>query len=194
MLRKAVDSSYCKFGKNGVVCLFSEIQSWVVTCKLKALVTCQLKIALLPPPQVNMMTLAEHIIEATPDRIKRENFVPMESPLVERTESAAMSTTMSWLASYLADVDHLPSAAQIRSVRAEKLLWDFGQAEKWVACADSLACKFCFSLALAAGAPSPATPSCTKVSLPTQLQIHGRIGVHARGEVQQNCSTIRSDL
>lgn len=69
------------------------------------------------------MTLAEHIIEATPDRIKRENFVPMESLLVERTDSAAMSTTMSWLASYLADVDHLPSAAQIRSVRAVRLLW-----------------------------------------------------------------------
>ncbi|XP_074780821.1 calmodulin-binding transcription activator 1 isoform X6 [Athene noctua] len=71
--------------------------------------------------QVNMMTLAEHIIEATPDRIKRENFVPMESPLVERTESATMSTTMSWLASYLADVDHLPSAAQIRSLYSEPL-------------------------------------------------------------------------
>ncbi|XP_057266197.1 calmodulin-binding transcription activator 1 isoform X1 [Pezoporus wallicus] len=71
--------------------------------------------------QVNMMTLAEHIIEATPDRIKRENFVPMESPLVERTDSAAMSTTMSWLASYLADVDHLPSAAQIRSLYSEPL-------------------------------------------------------------------------
>lgn len=67
------------------------------------------------------MTLAEHIIEATPDRIKRENFVPMESPQVERAESAAMSTTMSWLASYLADVDHLPSAAQIRSVRVVAL-------------------------------------------------------------------------
>ncbi|XP_073172922.1 calmodulin-binding transcription activator 1 isoform X15 [Lepidochelys kempii] len=65
--------------------------------------------------QVNMMTLAEHIIEATPDRIKQENFVPMESPLVERTDSAAINTTMSWLASYLADVDHIPSAAQIRS-------------------------------------------------------------------------------
>ncbi|XP_028940992.1 calmodulin-binding transcription activator 1 isoform X2 [Antrostomus carolinensis] len=71
--------------------------------------------------QVNMMTLAEHIIEATPDRIKRENFVPMESPLVERTDNAAMSTTMSWLASYLADVDHLPSAAQIRSLYSEPL-------------------------------------------------------------------------
>lgn len=63
-----------------------------------------------------MMTLAEHIIEATPERIKRENFVPVETPLTERTESAAISTSMSWLASYLADVDHLPSAAQIRSV------------------------------------------------------------------------------
>ncbi|XP_053136642.1 calmodulin-binding transcription activator 1 isoform X4 [Hemicordylus capensis] len=66
--------------------------------------------------QVTMMTLAEHIIEATPERIKRENFVPMETPLAERTESAAISTSMSWLASYLADVDHLPSAAQIRSL------------------------------------------------------------------------------
>uniref|UniRef100_A0A8C0IXY5 Calmodulin-binding transcription activator 1 n=1 Tax=Chelonoidis abingdonii TaxID=106734 RepID=A0A8C0IXY5_CHEAB len=71
--------------------------------------------------QVNMMTLAEHIIEATPDRIKRENFVPVESPLVERTDSAAISTTMSWLASYLADVDHIPSAAQIRSLYSEPL-------------------------------------------------------------------------
>lgn len=64
--------------------------------------------------QVNMMTLAEHIIEATPDRIKQENFVPMESPALERTETATISSTMSWLASYLADVDHLPSAAQLR--------------------------------------------------------------------------------
>ncbi|KAM5141543.1 calmodulin-binding transcription activator 1 isoform 2-T2 [Mantella aurantiaca] len=71
--------------------------------------------------QVNMMNLAEQIIEATPDRIKRENFVPMESPLVERADTAAFSTTMSWLASYLADVDHLPSAAQIRSLYNEPL-------------------------------------------------------------------------
>ncbi|XP_070117122.1 calmodulin-binding transcription activator 1 isoform X26 [Equus przewalskii] len=63
--------------------------------------------------QVNMMTLAEHIIEATPDRIKQENFVPMESSALERTDTAAISSTMSWLASYLADVDHLPNAAQI---------------------------------------------------------------------------------
>nr|BAG63475.1 unnamed protein product [Homo sapiens] len=47
--------------------------------------------------QVNMMTLAEHIIEAT------------------------ISSTMSWLASYLADADCLPSAAQIRSAYNEPL-------------------------------------------------------------------------
>ncbi|XP_073937565.1 calmodulin-binding transcription activator 1 isoform X14 [Castor canadensis] len=70
--------------------------------------------------QVNMMTLAEHIIEATPDRIKQENFVPMESALA-RTDPATVSSTMSWLASYLADADHLPSAAQIRSAYKEPL-------------------------------------------------------------------------
>uniref|UniRef100_A0A8C4MTA0 Calmodulin-binding transcription activator 1 n=2 Tax=Equus asinus TaxID=9793 RepID=A0A8C4MTA0_EQUAS len=71
--------------------------------------------------QVNMMTLAEHIIEATPDRIKQENFVPMESSALERTDTAAISSTMSWLASYLADVDHLPNAAQIRGAYNEPL-------------------------------------------------------------------------
>ncbi|XP_036111105.1 calmodulin-binding transcription activator 1 isoform X3 [Molossus molossus] len=71
--------------------------------------------------QVNMMTLAEHIIEATPDRIKQENFVPMESSTSERTETATISSTMSWLASYLADVDHLPNAAQIRTAYNEPL-------------------------------------------------------------------------
>ncbi|KAM8790462.1 calmodulin-binding transcription activator 1 isoform 2-T2 [Rhynchonycteris naso] len=71
--------------------------------------------------QVNMMTLAEHIIEATPERIKQENFVPMESSSLDRTETATISSTMSWLASYLADVDHLPSATQIRSAYNEPL-------------------------------------------------------------------------
>ncbi|XP_053431441.1 calmodulin-binding transcription activator 1 isoform X7 [Nycticebus coucang] len=71
--------------------------------------------------QVNMMTLAEHIIEATPDRIKQENFVPMEASGVERTGAASTSSTMSWLASYLADADRLPSAAQIRSAYTEPL-------------------------------------------------------------------------
>ncbi|XP_054547763.1 calmodulin-binding transcription activator 1 isoform X4 [Talpa occidentalis] len=71
--------------------------------------------------QVNMMTLAEHIIEATPDRIKQENFVPMEPAALERPDTATISSAMSWLASYLADVDHLPSAAQIRSAYNEPL-------------------------------------------------------------------------
>nr|XP_040143801.1 calmodulin-binding transcription activator 1 isoform X12 [Ictidomys tridecemlineatus] len=71
--------------------------------------------------QVNMMTLAEHIIEATPDRIKQENFVPMESSALERTDPTTISSTMSWLASYLADADRLPSAAQIRSAYNEPL-------------------------------------------------------------------------
>ncbi|XP_033084430.1 calmodulin-binding transcription activator 1 isoform X9 [Trachypithecus francoisi] len=71
--------------------------------------------------QVNMMTLAEHIIEATPDRIKQENFVPMESSGLERTDPATISSTMSWLASYLADADCLPSAAQIRSAYNDPL-------------------------------------------------------------------------
>ncbi|XP_064219256.1 calmodulin-binding transcription activator 1 isoform X4 [Aotus nancymaae] len=71
--------------------------------------------------QVNMMTLAEHIIEATPDRIKHESFVPMESSGLERTDPATISSTMSWLASYLADADCLPNAAQIRSAYNEPL-------------------------------------------------------------------------
>ncbi|KAG8505534.1 Calmodulin-binding transcription activator 1 [Galemys pyrenaicus] len=71
--------------------------------------------------RVNMMTLAEHIIEATPDRIKQEDFVPLAPAALERTGATAISSTMSWLASYLADVDHLPSAAQIRSGYNEPL-------------------------------------------------------------------------
>ncbi|XP_069333404.1 calmodulin-binding transcription activator 1 isoform X6 [Eulemur rufifrons] len=71
--------------------------------------------------QVNMMTLAEHIIEATPDRIKQEDFVPMEASGLERTGPATISSTMSWLASYLADADRLPNAAQIRSAYNEPL-------------------------------------------------------------------------
>ncbi|XP_051786373.1 calmodulin-binding transcription activator 1-like isoform X6 [Erpetoichthys calabaricus] len=72
--------------------------------------------------QVNMMTLAEQIIEATPDRIKRENFVSVDAiPLAERLDSAGVSNPMSWLASYLADVEHLPSLIQIRSFYTEPL-------------------------------------------------------------------------
>ncbi|CDQ88153.1 unnamed protein product, partial [Oncorhynchus mykiss] len=63
------------------------------------------------PLQVNMMTLAEHIIEATPERIKRENFVALDGvPL----DSTGVSNTMSWLASYLGDVEQLPSIIHLR--------------------------------------------------------------------------------
>uniref|UniRef100_A0A8C1JNT5 Calmodulin-binding transcription activator 1 n=1 Tax=Cyprinus carpio TaxID=7962 RepID=A0A8C1JNT5_CYPCA len=48
---------------------------------------------------MNMMTLAEEVIEATSDRIKRENFVASETTL----DGVGVSSTMSWLASYLGD-------------------------------------------------------------------------------------------
>lgn len=62
--------------------------------------------------QVNMITLAERIIEAAPERIKQESFVALEPTGAER-EGTAIGSTMSWLASYLADVDHLPGTAHI---------------------------------------------------------------------------------
>ncbi|XP_062396149.1 calmodulin-binding transcription activator 1 [Sardina pilchardus] len=68
--------------------------------------------------QVNMMTLAEHIIEATPERIKQENFAAAEpAPL----DSAGVNNTMSWLASYLGDAEHLPSIIHLRSLYSEPL-------------------------------------------------------------------------
>lgn len=61
--------------------------------------------------QVNMMTLAEHIIEATPERIKRENFTATDSvPL----DTSGVSNTMNWLANYLGDVEQLPSIIHLR--------------------------------------------------------------------------------
>nr|XP_046200116.1 calmodulin-binding transcription activator 1-like isoform X4 [Oncorhynchus gorbuscha] len=68
--------------------------------------------------QDNMMTLAEHIIEATPERIKREDFVALDGvPL----DSAGVSNTMSWLASYLGDMEQLPSIIQLRSLYSDPL-------------------------------------------------------------------------
>uniref|UniRef100_A0A8B9KEG0 Calmodulin binding transcription activator 1a n=1 Tax=Astyanax mexicanus TaxID=7994 RepID=A0A8B9KEG0_ASTMX len=68
--------------------------------------------------QANMMSLAEHIIEATPERIKRENFAEVESvPL----DSTGLSSTMSWLATYLGDVEQLPSIIHLRSLYSEPL-------------------------------------------------------------------------
>lgn len=64
-----------------------------------------------PIKQVNMMTLAEHIIEATPERIKRENFSAADSvPL----DTSGVSNTMNWLANYLGDVEQLPSIIHLR--------------------------------------------------------------------------------
>uniref|UniRef100_A0A3P8U0H8 Calmodulin-binding transcription activator 1 n=1 Tax=Amphiprion percula TaxID=161767 RepID=A0A3P8U0H8_AMPPE len=68
--------------------------------------------------QVNMMTLAEHIIEATPERIKRENFTTSDSaPL----DTSGVSNTMNWLANYLGDVEQLPSIIHLRSLYNEPL-------------------------------------------------------------------------
>ncbi|XP_059385831.1 calmodulin-binding transcription activator 1-like isoform X8 [Carassius carassius] len=49
----------------------------------------------------NMMTLAEEVIEATSDRIKRENFVASDTTL----DGVGVSSTMNWLASYLGDAE-----------------------------------------------------------------------------------------
>ncbi|XP_030631841.1 calmodulin-binding transcription activator 2 [Chanos chanos] len=60
--------------------------------------------------QVDMATLAEQIIEATPERIKQEEFSrEAESPLRERQDNAAIHDTMPWLATYLDTVDTFPS-------------------------------------------------------------------------------------
>ncbi|XP_005999870.1 calmodulin-binding transcription activator 2 isoform X2 [Latimeria chalumnae] len=78
----------------------------------------------LPPVevlQVDMIALAEQIIEATPERIKQEDFSCMEAPLRERQDNATINETMSWLASYLENVDQLPSFSQHRSVCTEPL-------------------------------------------------------------------------
>ncbi|KAK3547797.1 hypothetical protein QTP86_031448 [Hemibagrus guttatus] len=56
--------------------------------------------------QVDMATLAEQIIEATPERIKQEEFPRgAESPLRERRDNTAIHDTMPWLAPYLDTVD-----------------------------------------------------------------------------------------
>lgn len=63
---------------------------------------------------VDMISLAKQIIEATPERIKREDFVGLPeagAPVRERTGALGLSETMSWLASYLENVDHFPSSA-----------------------------------------------------------------------------------
>ncbi|XP_033025459.1 calmodulin-binding transcription activator 2 isoform X4 [Lacerta agilis] len=66
--------------------------------------------------QVDMITLAKQIIEATPERIKQEGFSSSEAPLRERPGNLGLNETMSWLASYLENVDQLPNFSQRRSL------------------------------------------------------------------------------
>nr|XP_061802079.1 calmodulin-binding transcription activator 1-like [Nerophis lumbriciformis] len=66
--------------------------------------------------QANMMSLAEHIIEATPERIKREHFTATDSLPVE---TSGVNNTMNWLANYLGDVEQLPSILHLRSLYNE---------------------------------------------------------------------------
>ncbi|KAG9346421.1 hypothetical protein JZ751_006732, partial [Albula glossodonta] len=67
--------------------------------------------------QVDMATLAEQIIEATPERIKQEEFPRgAESPLRERRDNTAIHDTMPWLATYLDTVDTLPALSPPRCV------------------------------------------------------------------------------
>ncbi|XP_028848379.1 calmodulin-binding transcription activator 1 isoform X3 [Denticeps clupeoides] len=68
--------------------------------------------------QANMVSLAEHILEATPSRVKQENFSSCDTvPL----DNSAVSSTMDWLASYLGDAEHLPNIAHLRSLYSEPL-------------------------------------------------------------------------
>ncbi|XP_072447472.1 calmodulin-binding transcription activator 1-like [Chiloscyllium punctatum] len=78
----------------------------------------------LPPVdvlQVDMITLAEQIIDATPERIKQEDFNSIQTALKEHQENTAISDTMTWLASYLENVDQLPNFSQHRSVCSQPL-------------------------------------------------------------------------
>ncbi|XP_077453988.1 calmodulin-binding transcription activator 1 isoform X4 [Stigmatopora argus] len=68
--------------------------------------------------QANMMSLAEHIIEATPERIKREHFTATDSLPVD---TSTVNNTMNWLANYLGDVEQLPSLLHLRSLYNEPL-------------------------------------------------------------------------
>nr|XP_028557897.1 LOW QUALITY PROTEIN: calmodulin-binding transcription activator 2 [Podarcis muralis] len=66
--------------------------------------------------QVDMITLAKQIIEATPERIKQEGFCSSEAPLPRAPGEPGLNETMSWLASYLENVDQLPNFSQRRSL------------------------------------------------------------------------------
>ncbi|XP_056673686.1 calmodulin-binding transcription activator 2 isoform X23 [Monodelphis domestica] len=73
--------------------------------------------------QVDMISLAKQIVEATPERIKQEDFgsVPMAGgSLQEQVGAMGLNETMSWLASYLENVDHLPNLPQHRKLPLEQ--------------------------------------------------------------------------
>lgn len=72
--------------------------------------------------QVDMITLAKQIIEATPEHIKQEGFSSAaEVPLRERSGNMGLSETMSWLAGYLENVDQLPSVSPHRPVSSSRV-------------------------------------------------------------------------
>ncbi|XP_053320510.1 calmodulin-binding transcription activator 1-like isoform X2 [Spea bombifrons] len=77
--------------------------------------------------QVDMVTLAEQIIEATPERIKKEDFAASDSgPLRERPSN--LSKTMAWLASYLDTADKMPGLPPHgEGIRAARALARFAQ-------------------------------------------------------------------
>ncbi|MGH0184601.1 UNVERIFIED_CONTAM: hypothetical protein FKN15_015400 [Acipenser sinensis] len=63
-----------------------------------------------------MITLAEQIIKATPDRIKQDDFGSAETPLKERQDNTPVRGGMPWLDSYLENMEQLPALSQHRSV------------------------------------------------------------------------------
>lgn len=77
--------------------------------------------------QVDMVTLAEQIIEATPERIKQDDFTASDSaPYRERTGN--LSKTMAWLASYLDTADQMPGLPPHgEGMRAARALARFAQ-------------------------------------------------------------------
>uniref|UniRef100_A0A8D1R113 Calmodulin binding transcription activator 2 n=1 Tax=Sus scrofa TaxID=9823 RepID=A0A8D1R113_PIG len=83
---------------------------------------------------VDMISLAKQIIEATPERIKREDFVGLleaGAPVRERTGAVGLSETMSWLASYLENVDHFPSSAPPSELPLERSRLALPPAPSW---------------------------------------------------------------
>ncbi|XP_051900730.1 LOW QUALITY PROTEIN: calmodulin-binding transcription activator 2-like [Pristis pectinata] len=78
----------------------------------------------LPPVdvlQVDMIALAEQIIDATPERIKQEDFTQFEAPLKERQDNATISHTMTLAGQLPGERDQLPNFSQHRSACSQPL-------------------------------------------------------------------------